>query len=189
LRMKHEALVDAITMLDDDIIAEANEPFRRRRPLPIIGACTAAAACAAAGIIIFLSGRNGTDILVMGADPSEKAVTISSPAAAAVTAAAVDVRAYAMDATDISVEITSAGTTVVDVSGGELLVVEDDKTLPAELPLEISGEASLIWSVPLWDAGAEFELTARSGGNSRVLLLSFDDSTQEWIVSEEKPRQ
>ena len=180
--MKHEALADAITMLDDDIIAEAQEPFRRRSPLPIFGACTAAAACAAAGIVFFVSGRSGTDILVMGADPSEKAVTISSPAAAAVAAA--DARAYSMDTTDISVEITASGTTVVDVSGGELLVVGADSTLPAERPLEISGEASLIWSVPLWDNGAEFELTAQNGGSSRVLLLSFDDSTQEWVVSE-----
>ena len=45
--MKHEAFVDAVTMLDDDIIAEAQEPFRRKSRAKVIGFCSAAAACAA----------------------------------------------------------------------------------------------------------------------------------------------
>ena len=65
--MKHEAFVDAVTMLDDDIIAEAQEPFRRKSRAKVIGFCSAAAACAAViGAVLLLPGGNGADILVMG---------------------------------------------------------------------------------------------------------------------------
>ena len=42
--MKHEAFVDAMSMLDDDIIAEAQEPFRSKSHGKLIAFCSAAAA-------------------------------------------------------------------------------------------------------------------------------------------------
>lgn len=180
--MKHEALVNAITMLDDELIEEAREPFRRRIAAPVFGFCAAAVCAAAVGVFLLVPRSGGADILVMGQELSDKPIAICSDDGG--DSAAVGIRAFAMLPTDISVEIVSSGKTVVNVSGGELYIVGETENLPAECPLELSGDASLVWSVPLWDAGEEYELTAQTGIDSRILLVSFDEEMQEWTVKE-----
>ena len=152
--MKHEAFVDAVTMLDDDIIAEAQEPFRRKSRAKVIGFCSAAAACAAViGAVLLLPGGNGADILVMGRELSDSPIALSSGNSDADRAA---ISAYSLEGL----------------------------TQPAETPLEITGSSALVWSVPLWDSSREFTLTAQTGNHCRILRLSFDDSLQEWALSE-----
>ena len=66
--MKNEALQDAISMLDDKYIEEAQKPFAKRKTAPTaIKICFAAAACAAAvcAFVFFPRGR-AADILVFG---------------------------------------------------------------------------------------------------------------------------
>ncbi len=178
--MKHEAFVDAVTMLDDDIIAEAQEPFRRKSRAKVIGFCSAAAACAAViGAVLLLPGGNDVDILVMGRELSDSPIALSSGNADSERAA---ISAYSLEPTDIPVSIDAHGLTVVTVYGGE--IYQEGLTQPAETPLEITGSSALVWSVPLWDASREFTLTAQTGNHCRILRLSFDDSLQEWTVSE-----
>ena len=46
--MKHEAFSEAVSMIDDRFVEEAQKPFRKRKSAPAIKLCFAAAACAAA---------------------------------------------------------------------------------------------------------------------------------------------
>ena len=184
--MKHEAFTQAISMLDDELIAEAQQPFGKRNYASVIGFCSAAAVCAAAVTSILLLPRgSGAEILVMGQDPLSKAVTLSTePEAAAQAAPASAIRAFSFDCTDIPVSVASTGSTVISVSGGELYIMGGAEKEPALSPLELDGNAALVWSVPLWDSAAQFELCAQTGKTSRILLLSFDEELQEWTITE-----
>ena len=179
--MKHEAFVDAVSMLDDDIIAEAQEPFRRKIHARLIVSCSAAAACAAVlGAILLLPERNGADILVMGKDISDGAVVVGNDSADGSGEPAV--RACSFEMITIPVTISASEPAVVSISSGELFSQGTD--LPAETPLEISESTSLVWNVLIWDATQEFTLTVQTGDNCRTLMVSFDDSMQEWTVKE-----
>ncbi len=179
--MKHEAFVDAVSMLDDDIIAEAQEPFSRKSRARAIGFCSAAAACAAViGAILLFPGEKGADFLVMGKALSGGSVVIGDDQNLAENRAAIS--AYALEPTDIPISIAAHGLTVVTVSGGELY--SESSTAPAETPLEICETASFTWSIPMWNASEEFTLTAQTGNVCRVLVISYDDSIQEWTAAE-----
>lgn len=181
--MKHEALTEAISMLDDRLLEEAQQPFRKRSALPLaLKACGAAAVCAAAvGAFLLIPRGSGADILVLGENPSVKPVSVKS-ADVGISA----VRAFAIEYTDIPVSISSSEKTVVSISAGELFITGDGEAkVRAETPLELNGGASLLWSVPLLDVSEEYTLTAQTGKHCRILLLSFDESTQEWTVSED----
>ena len=183
--MKHEALVDAISMLDDELIAEAQQPFRKRRALPALRLCAAAAACAAVVGAVLLIPRGGveTGILIMGQDPSQQPVSVRIEDNGDNSGVSV-IRAFAMELTDIPVTITATGRTVVSVSAGELRLAADDSASPAESSLELNGSTELLWSVPLWDSIAEFQLTAQTEKSCRILQLSYDESSGEWTAKE-----
>ena len=181
--MKHEALTQAISMIDDELLAEAQEPSKRRRALPTaLKICIGAAACAAAVGVSLLIPRGGSaGILVYGEDPAKAPVAVRT----VTDAGAAAVRAFALECTDIPVEIVPSEKTVVSISGGELFIAgENEDLVPAECPLELTRNTSLIWSVPLWDGAAEHELTAQWGSNIRVLIISFDESAGEWTIQE-----
>ena len=177
--MKHEAFVDAVSMLDDDIISEAQEPFHRGSRARIIAFCSAAACAALTGLFL-LPGEKGSDIIVMGKDISEGAVVIGSESGFSDDIAAV--RAFSLEPTDITISISARDTTVITVSGGEIYT--ENSEVPVETPLEISETTSLVWSVPLWRASQDLTLTVQTGNNCRVLLISYDDSLQEWTITE-----
>lgn len=188
--MKHDALTEAISMLDDELIAEAREPFRKRNYASVIGFCSAAAVCAAAvGAVLFLPRSSGAEILIMGQNPSEKAITLHSESESESEAEVSAIRAFSFDCTDIPVSVVSSKPTVITVSGGELYVVDGSEKEPATSTLELDGDASLVWSVPLWDAGSQFVLSAQTGKECRILLLAFDEDTQEWTVTENPESQ
>lgn len=178
--MKHEAFVDAVSMLDDDIISEAQEPFHRRSRARIIAFCSAAACAALTGLFLLLPGEKGSDIIVMGRDISEGAVVIGSESGSSDDIAAV--RTFSLEPTDITISISARDTTVITVSGGEIYT--ENSAVPVETPLEISETTSLVWSVPLWRASQDLTLTVQTGNNCRVLLISYDDSLQEWTITE-----
>lgn len=185
--MKHEALTQAISMIDDELLAEAQEPSERRRAFPTaLKICIGAAACAAAvGLSLLIPRGGGAGILVYGEDPAKAPVAVRTVADAGENAGIAAARAFAMDCADIPVEVVTSEKTVVSVSGGELSIAgENAGTVPAECPLELTRNTSLIWSVPLWDAAAEHELTAQTGSDIRVLLISFDESAGEWTIQE-----
>lgn len=184
--MKHEALTQAISMIDDELLAEAQEPSKRRRAFPTaLKICIGAAACAAAVGLSLLIPRGGSaGILVYGEDPAKAPVSVHTVTDAGDNAGAA-ARAFALECTDIPVEIVTSEKTVVSISGGELFIAgENEDTVPAECPLELTRNTSLVWSVPLWDGAAEHELTAQTGSNIRVLLISFDESAGEWSIQE-----
>ncbi len=176
--MKHEALTDAISMLDDELLAEAQEPFLKRRIAPsAIKICAAAAAVCA---LLMIPRGGGADILIMGKDPSDNPVAIRTEVDEAVA-----IRAFAMECTEIPVEVVSSEKTVISVSSGDIFIIgEGTDTVPAETPLELNGSASLMWSIPLCDTSEEFRLTAQTEKNCHTLLLSFDEILQEWTVQE-----
>lgn len=185
--MKHEALTQAISMIDDELLAEAQEPSKRRRAFPTaLKICIGAAACAAAVGLSLLIPRGGSaGILVYGEDPAKAPVSVRTVTDAGDNAGAAAARAFALECTDIPVEIVTSEKTVVNISGGELFIaVENEDTVPAECPLELTRNTSLVWSVPLWDGAAEHQLTAQTGSRSRVLLISFDESAGEWTIQE-----
>lgn len=177
--MKHEALTEAISMLDDKLIDEARQPFKRRGAFPAaIKLCGAAAACAAAvGAFLLIPRGGGADILVFGEDPAACPVAVTTCAEIGVT------RSSALELAEIPVSVASSEKTVVSISAGELFVAENgEEDVLADAPLEINGGASLIWSVPLTDVGEEYTLTAQTGQNRRVLHLAFDEKTRRWTI-------
>ncbi|MDY4588083.1 MAG: hypothetical protein SPD47_06500 [Oscillospiraceae bacterium] len=185
--MKQEALTQAISMIDDELLAEAQEPSKWRRAFPTaLKICIGAAACAAAVGVSLLIPRGGSaGILVYGEDPSKAPVAVRTVTDTEDNADAYAARAFALECTDIPVEVVTTEKTVVSISGGELFIAgENEDIVPAECPLELDRNTSLVWSVPLWDGAAEHELTAQWGSRSRVLIISFDENAGEWTIQE-----
>lgn len=180
--MKNEALQDAVSMLDDKYIEEAQQPFPKRKIAPTaIKICLAAAACAAAVCaVMFIPHGRAADILVFGKNPSASPVAVRSCDNEVGV-----IRAFAVEYLDIPVSISSSDKTVVGISGGTLYVEGDKENVyNADFELELFGNASLVWTVPLGDSSVEYELTAQTGKHSRVLTLSFDESENKWTVCE-----
>lgn len=177
--MKHEAFTEAISMLDDKFVEEAQKPFAKRNSAPAIRICFAAAACAAA-ICAFLFVPRGkpADILVHGENPSAAPVAAVSEASGNPA-----IRTHAFEIAEIPVEITAEGKTAVSVSGGTVSLAENG-SVNAKNELEIDGKAALLWSVVLGSESEEFTLTAKTGNHSRVLSLVYDRDANGWVIRE-----
>lgn len=180
--MKNEALQDAVSMIDDKYIEEAQKPFAKRKIAPTaIKICFAAAACAAAVCaVVFIPHGKAADILVSGKNPSASPVAVRSYDNEVGV-----IRAFAVEYIDIPVSITSSEKSVVGISGGTLCVEGDKENVyNADFELELFGNASLVWTVPLGERSDEYELTLRTGKHTRVLALSFDEGENKWTVRE-----
>lgn len=180
--MKNEALQEAVSMIDDKYVEEAQKPFQKRRTAPTaLKICLAAAACAAAVCaVVFIPHGKAADILVSGKNPSESPVAVRSYDNEVGV-----IRAFAVEYVDIPVSITSSEKSVVEISDGTLHVEGDkENVFNADFELELFGNASLVWTVPLGDASTEYELTVQTGNHSRVLALSYDESEKKWTVRE-----
>ena len=180
--MKNEALQDAVSMIDDKYIEEAQKPFAKRKTASTaIKICFAAAACAAAVCaVVFIPHGKAADILISGKNPSASPVAVRSNDSEVGI-----IRAFAVEYIDIPVSINSSEKNVVSISGGTLYIEGAKETVyDADFELELFGNASLVWTVPLDDKTAEFTLTAQTGNHSRVITLSFDESENKWTVSE-----
>ena len=180
--MKNEAFTNAVSMLDDKFVEEAQKPFAKRKTAPTaIKICFAAAACAAAvcAFVLFPRGK-AADILVFGENPSASPVAVRSYDNEGNV-----ILGFAIEHLDIPISVTSSEKSVVRISGGSLHFDGDkENALGADEPFELNGNASLVWTVPLNDKTAEFTLTAQTGNHSRVLTLSFDKSENKWTVRE-----
>lgn len=180
--MKNEALQEAVSMIDDKYVEEAQKPFQKRRTAPTaLKICLAAAACAAAVCaVVFIPHGKAADILVSGKNPSASPVAVRNYDNEVSV-----IRAYAVEYIDIPVSIASTEKSVVSISGGTLYVEGNKETVyDAGFELELFGNASLVWTVPLDNKSAEFELTSQTGRHTRVLTLSFNESENGWTVSE-----
>lgn len=175
--MKHEAFSEAVSMIDDKFIEEAQKPFPKRKSAPAIKICFAAAACAAA-ICAFLFVPRGkpADILVRGENPSASPVSVLSK-----KGRSGDIVIQLIEITEIPVEITAEDKTNVSVSVGTISLAENGSE-NAGSSIEIDGKASLLWNVVLENADEEYTLTATTGNHSRVLALVFDKSANNWVI-------
>lgn len=183
--MKHEAFTDALSMIDDKFVEEAQKPAVKRSFAPtVIKIGFAAAACAAAVCaFIFLPKGNAADILISGEKPSAGPVVVRSYDDNSVGV----IRAYAIEYVDIPVSITSSDKSVVGISGGTLrLDFDKENVYNADYKLELFGNASLVWNVPLDDKSAEFTLKVQTGNQTRVFELSFDESENKWKMCEKQ---
>lgn len=180
--MKHEALQDAVSMIDDKYIEEAQTPSVKRSFAPrIIKIGFAAAACAAAvcAFLFFPRGKSA-EILVCGQNPSASPIAVRSYDSEVGV-----IRAYAIESVDIPVNITSSDKSVIDFNGGTLRHEgNNEQVYGADTRLEVFGNASLIWTVPLDNRSATLELSAQTGNQTRVFALSFDESDNSWKISE-----
>lgn len=180
--MKHEAFSDALSMIDDKFVVEAQKPIAKRSFAPtVIKIGFAAAACAAAvcAFILFPRG-NSADILISGEKPSAGPVIVRSYDNNSVGV----IRAYAIEYLDIPVSITSSEKSVVEISGGTLRCEGNNEQ--ADTRFEVFGNASLVWNVPLDDKSAEFTLKVQTGNQTRVFELSFDESESKWTMCEKQ---
>lgn len=177
--MKHEAFTEAISMLDDKFVEEAQKPFAKRNSAPAIRICFAAAACAAAiCAFLFIPRGKPADILVHGENPSASPVSVLSE-----KGRSGDIAIQLIEITKIPVEITAEGKTAVSVSEGTVSLA-DNSSENAGSSIEIDGKASLLWSVVLGSESEEFTLTAKTGNHSRVLSLVFDKDANGWVIRE-----
>ena len=178
--MKHEAFQDAVSMIDDRFVEEAQTFAVKRSFAPnIIKIGFAAAACAAAvfAILFFPRGKSA-DILVCGQNPSASPVAVRSYDSEVGV-----IRAYAVESADIPVKITSSEKSVVDITGGTLRF-EGNSEQVYDTRLEVFGNASLVWTVPLDNRSAALELSAQTGNQTRVFALFYDESDNTWKISE-----
>lgn len=177
--MKHEAFTEAVSMIDDKFIEEAQKPFPKRKSASAVKICVAAAACAAAiCAVLFIPRGKAADILINGENPSESPVTVLSQ-----KGRSGDIAVHLIEIAEIPVEITAEGKTSVSVSGGTVSLAENG-SVNAKTELEIEGKASLLWSVVLGSESEEFTFTAKSGSRSRVLTLAFDENRNGWVIRE-----
>ncbi len=176
--MKNEALSDAVSMIDDKFIAEAQEPFQKRSSSPVIIKICAAAACAAAAAFLLIPRGHSADILIYGENPAKNPVAVRS-----VDGENGAVRAFAIEIADIPVTVSAAVETEVSVSSGELFLNENGSWIPAENPLTLEKSAEILWSVPLTDKEQQSTLTVKTAKQSQILTLSFDDGSGNWIIN------
>ena len=129
---------------------------------------------------MFIPHGKAADILVSGKNPSASPVAVRSYDNEVGV-----IRAFAVEYIDIPVSITSSEKSVVGISGGTLCVEGDKENVyNADFELELFGNASLVWTVPLGERSDEYELTLRTGKHTRVLALSFDEGENKWTVRE-----
>ena len=176
--MKNEALSDAVSMIDDRFIAEAQEPFQKRRSSPLIIKICAAAACAAAAAFLLIPRGQSADILIYGENPAKNPVAVRSVSSENSAA-----RAFSIEIADIPVTVSAAGKTEVSVSSGELFLNENGSRTPAENSLTLEKSAEILWSVALTDKEQQSTLTVKTAKQSQILTLSFDEGSGNWIIS------
>lgn len=175
--MKHEALSDAVSMIDDRFIAEAREPFQKHSSSPLIIKICAAAACVAAAAFLLIPRGQSADILIYGENPAKNPVAVRSIGSENSAA-----RAFSIEIADIPVTVSAAGKTKVSVSGGGLFFNENGRKTPAENPLTLEKSAEILWSVPLTDKDQQSTFTVKTAKQSQILTLSFDEGSGNWIV-------
>lgn len=174
--MKHEALTEAITMIDDKFIAEAQEITPRKAAyLPKIFTFAGAAAAAVIAAVMLLP-KSGGEILVYGS-------RLDAPAAITPDSGGI-ARASVFMQAEIPLEI-KAEKAAVTVSDGEIFLA-DSADVPLELPAEISGDTQLVWIVPLDSNGNAPTLTVASDKETSTFNVSFDEETGVWFIGKEK---
>lgn len=177
--MKHEAFSEAVSMIDNKFVEEAQKPFRKRKSAPAIKICFAAAACAAAiCAFLFIPRGKASEILVRGENPSASPVEVLSENG---RSGAIEV--HMIEAAEIPIEINVGGKTDVSVSGGEIFTAGNGAA-KASSELEINESAEIIWSVVLASADEEFTLSAKTGNQIRILELAFDKDANGWVIRE-----
>lgn len=176
--MKHEALSDAVSMIDYRFIAEAQEPFQKRSSSPLIIKICAAAACIAAAFLLIPRGQSA-DILIYGENPAK------NPVAVRLIESENSARAISIEIADIPLTVSAAGKTEVSVSSGELFFNENGSRTPAENPLTLEKSAEILWSVPLTDKKQQSTLTVKTAKQSQILTLSFDEGSGNWIINKQ----
>lgn len=172
--MKNEALSDAVSMIDDRFIAEAQEPFQKRCSSPLKIKICAAAACIAAAFLLIPRGQSA-DVLIYGENPAKKPVTVR------LVENENSARAISIEFADIPVTVSAAGKTEVSVSSGELFFNEN--RTPAENPLILEKSAEILWSIPLMDKEQKSTLIVKTAKQSQILTLSFDKGSGSWIIN------
>lgn len=176
--MKHEALSDAVSMIDDKFIAEAQEPFQKRSSSPLIIKICAAAACAAAAAFLLIPRGQSADILIYGENPAKNPVAVRFVDSKNSVA-----RAFSIEIADIPVTVSTSGKTEVSVSNGGLFLSENGSRTPAENPLTLEKSAEILWSVPLTDKAQQSTFTVKTAKQSQILTLSFDEGSGNWIIN------
>lgn len=177
--MKHEAFSEAVSMIDDRFVEEAQKPFRKRKSAPAIKLCFAAAACAAAiCAFLFIPRGKAPDILVRGENPSLGPVEVLSE-----NGRSGAIAVHMIETAEIPIKINVGGKTAVSVSGGVIFPV-GNSAAKASSELEINESAEIMWSVVLASADEEFTLSAKTGNQVLILELAFDEGANGWVIRE-----
>lgn len=181
--MKHEALVNAISEIDEQLLAEARSIRPARRMNTALTWCAAAAACLAVAFCAaaILGAGGSTEVLVHGQEIS---------AAGYICAEQQNnndefVPRMASTLMQIPVEISSQGKTDITVSSGELCVVSaDGERLFVGGEYTVSSAAVLLWSVSADDTAAQYRMTITGRKTSSTIVLSYEEELGWILVSE-----
>ena len=174
--MKHEAMVRAMSELDDELICAAREYRPRARKTYIIPRVLAAAACLALIVTAAVLSLRApqTAVLIDGTKLAAEPIAVAQA-----MPLALDGRSA--DAQPLFVQLTfrcRAGQTLTAAVSAGTLTAPDDAGAPPVTACTVSNAQTLLWTVDSPDTGAVYTLTF--GGET--VALRFDGAAQTWVA-------
>ena len=179
--MKHEALVRALSEIDERFIEEAHgsAPAARGR-MPFIRGLCAAAACLLLCCIVIMQMAGGTRVMLFGEElQTGKSVTLSErlPGTARLLPGESTV--------SIPLEVRPAGKVTLAAADGSLTVTDEStgETLYEGNSYELTRDALVVWQAELDDREKTFEMNITERNRSSTLLLRFDSAAGDWTLT------
>lgn len=170
--MKNEILARAMTEIDDELLAEAREPVKKKRPnfrvvTKYIGAMAACFALVLSLVLFGNYGRDAFDVSVDGLAIEEQSGELMLPRVSVHTQ---DSSPRDKKRMTVPIKIEANGETVVTASEGGILCTADGEETSS---LKTKKDTEIEWSVNVADEES-FELTVASKKKTLIIKAIYD---------------
>lgn len=172
--MKNEALVKAITEIDDELILSAHRPMiLKRKIMKCFGACAAACLIFVCVFVLLSHNNSEPEILINGAAVSSQPITVISP----------NTRQIATDAIAVPIEIVSKGKLTITAVDGAIEVYSSKtyEQICAGKICEVKGPVAVQWIIENPDRSQTYKIQVNN--QETMLLLRYEQTTNEWIIT------
>ena len=181
--MKNEILARAMTEIDDELLAEAREPVKKKKPnfrlaTRYIGAIAACFVVVLSLVLFRNYGSGNFDVSIDGQTLREQTGEITSPSISVYTE---DHSPRDKKKMTVPIKIKANGETVITASEGGLLCTADGEEISS---LKTKKDTEFEWTVDV--SGKEnFELTVTSKSKTLIITAVYDSERDCLILSAE----
>ncbi len=177
--MNNEVMAQAISGIDDDLVAEAFDstiPIRKKKKqagIFVLAACFAVVI----SVSLFVQKPDTPQVLAYGIVVEDEPITIASGSEIESSARIIEKNSISVPieirgTRNVKIEATAGTLNVSDLTDNELLY--SGNSFNGQTPVSVS------WTVVNPDTAQEYELCIN--GNSLVLKLMYDKENSSWIL-------